>query len=365
MSAVASQYVIELTESLSNITRNDFSKNELQVVHCVSKVFAGISIMGSIVIMASYIKFPVLRSFLFELVLMVVISDFFNASSWFLPANYIPANCVFMTFGELSSVFWIGSIAYTINKIFLRKDDVTIEKNRWKYHVFCWGSAVIFSLLPLSTDDYEGNNGLWCWISTGTSTGVAWAFICYYVPVWLIFFYLSTVYYKIWRFLNLRSTLRREFLMTCRENTLHERWKIDHPFVTRARIAIYPTVFFLTTICTSIDRMLLVIEGKRNFFLVILSVITINFQGFANAFAYGFNAALRAEWSWCFRRRESANVGLKLEGVSSSYMRESNIYQESNINRDSNIYQDSIMIPDDRMGEYNQSYCSSTIMIPL
>jgi len=293
----------EMTSPLISMVTDtqDFSESDNQLISNVATGFAGVSVVGSLFIIISYLKFPGLRSFAFELILMVSISDLLRASSYVLSSSVDADLCypqaILMTFGEVASILWVGSIAFTIHRIFLWDERLSIENTHLvRYHIFCWGMATIFMILPFTTNDYEKNDPLWCWITFDTTTGETWALVCYYIPVWLILCYLMFVYNKVW--LQLKS----EGLVRVKT----ERPK--HQLVTQTRMAVYPTVFFCTIIFACVDRAYELARGNRNFYLALFHAITINLQGLINSLVYGFTTAVRMEWIACFHRERVTSV---------------------------------------------------------
>lgn len=284
----------ETTSSLMStiISTQEFSDSEETMISNIAAGIAAVSLIGSLFIIVSYITFPELRSFAFELILMVAISDSLRSSSYVLSqtinSNLCYPQAVLMTFGEVASILWVGSIAYTIHRIFLWDERLSIENTHLvRYHIFCWGMAIILTILPSTTHDYESKDAFWCWIKFNTDTGVIWALVCYYIPVWLILCYLMFVYHKVWMRLKSEGVVR--------ENTGRPK----HQLVTQTRMAVYPTVFFATIIFACIDRMYELVGGRRNFHLALFHAITINMQGLINAFVYGFTTAVRMKWFAC------------------------------------------------------------------
>jgi len=113
-----------------------------QIIKSLSLVSASISAVGAIFIVISYLLFPRLRSFAFQMILMLVIADLVRTFSYFLIVNdqgeFGQAPAVLMTFGELASVFWVSSIAFIIHNIYLMQDSFSIARNyRWRYHAYC------------------------------------------------------------------------------------------------------------------------------------------------------------------------------------------------------------------------------------
>jgi hypothetical protein len=274
-------------------TNYDFTDSQVQMITDFAAGFAGASLAGSLFIIVSYISFPRLRSFAFELILMVSISDFLRACSYVLSAPLDNSLCypqaALMTFSEVASILWVGSIAFTIHRIFIWDECLSINTTHHeRYHLFCWGMAIVLMVLPFITKDYEKDDPLWCWITFDTTSGVALALVCYYIPVWLVLCYLMFVYHKVWWVLKSEPIVRQN------------SGKPKHQLVTQTRMAIYPTVFFFTVIFACIDRVYELALHKRNFVLALLHAITINSQGLINSFVYGFTTAVRMEWVACF-----------------------------------------------------------------
>jgi len=269
-----------------------FSYDQQDIIYYFGATTAGVSILGSTFIIISYISFPRLRSFAFELILMISFSDFLRALSYILTPMVCPSFCeieaLLMTFSELSSILWIGSIAFTINRIFLCEDFSLEKTHRMKYHLVCWGISIAMTMLPLTTHSYEMTSETWCWITFDTSSGKIWAFACYYIPVWLILLYLVRVYYKFWMVLkNIRLSSDMKIVPNTR-------------LVTQTRMAVYPTIYFFTIICACFDRLFELVSGRRQFFLALMHIITINLGGFGNAIVYGLTESVRLEWvAWC------------------------------------------------------------------
>jgi len=287
---IASPYL-----NLTIVPDSHFSSFQSELVTQLCVGFAGISLAGSLFIIVSYISFPRLRSFAFKLVLMVSISDFLRSCSYILSPAIAPYLCrpqaVLMTFSELASILWICSIAFTIHRIFLHEDSFSLEKtHHLKYQCFCWGVPLVFTMFPYITHDYDKSDPLWCWIQY-SDTGIVWGLVCYYIPVWLVLLYLLYVYNKVWKIIKVRPINRETLSVSGRPN---------HQLVTQTRMAVYPAIFFFSIICGSLDRFYELAYRRRNFYLALLNVITINLQGLCNSFVYGFTNAVRQEWMACF-----------------------------------------------------------------
>jgi len=291
----------EAITSPFNSTSIDFSQSEAELIAQLGTGIAAVSVVGSLFIIVSYMKFPKLRSFAFELILMVAISDFLRACAYILSPLIDPYFCrtqaAIMRFSETASILWVGSIAFTVHRTLLKDNSVSLGRRiKVKYHIFCWGISCVFTLLPFTTGDYESSDVVFCWVTNQTISGVLWAVACYYVPVWLVLCYLIYVYSKVWWMLKLRPLVKAGAI---------DSKKPKYRLITQKRMAMYPASFFLAIAFTTLNRVYQLILKKQNFYLVLFHVVASNLQGLLNSLVYGFTTAVRIEWIayYCPRRR--------------------------------------------------------------
>jgi len=295
----------EITSNNLNLTKlpdEYFTSFQGELLTSLCIVFAGISLVGSLFIIVSYVTFPRLRSFAFELVLMVSLADVINSCAYIITPSIAPSLCkpqaVLTTFSDLASLLWVGSIAFTIHRIFLHEHSFSLEKtHHLKYQSFCWGVPLVMTMFPFITDDYDTSDTLWCWIKYSES-GIIWGLVCYYIPGWFILLYLGYVYGKVWRIIKLQPINRESLIDSERAN---------HQLVTQTRMAVYPAIFLFSIICASFDRFYELANGRRNFNLALLNIMTCNLQGLFNSLVYGFTNAVRLEWVACCCPKLSTN----------------------------------------------------------
>lgn len=290
----------EAITSPINSTSSYFSNDEEELIAQLGAGIASASILGSLFIIVSYVKFPKLRSFAFELILMVAISDFFGACAYILSPLIDPYFCkpqaALMRFSETASIFWIGSIAYTVHHTLIRNKPFSLGRRiKAKYHIFCWGMSCVFTFLPFTTGDYDSRYVVLCWMTNLTLSGEIWAIACYNIPVWSVLFYLIWVYSKVWWILKARPLLRAGAIDTK---------KPKYRLITQKRISMYPAIFFLAIGFTTLNRVRQLLRKEQNFYLSLLQVVTTNLQGFLNSLVYGFTTAVRIEWiAYCCPNR--------------------------------------------------------------
>ncbi len=149
-------------------SQSEFSDEDANLLGRINTAMAVFSLIGSSLSIICYIRFKELRSFAFKLILMLAISDWWNAVGNMigdgagLNADSGSPKCQFqaivISYFELTSILWSAAIAFTLHRAFLLEDPAyggtTIDSRAKMYHAFIWGFAFIMTLLPLTTDSY-------------------------------------------------------------------------------------------------------------------------------------------------------------------------------------------------------------------
>lgn len=284
-------------ESVSTFTSTPapttFSIDQQYIIYWSGVATAVVSIAGLAFIFVSYIYLPRLRSFPSLLVLMLSLSIFFGALSClqiYLWGTMCEVSGWLLTFSGLATVSSVCSIAFTINRVLHSEDnflqDITKHKTYW---IYCWGIPLVMSMLPFSTHSYdtEKKSEDWCWITLDTTTGLIWALLTWYIPVWLMLFYIIRVY---WKSAQVLQTIRLDDTIENPPNT---------QLLTQTSIMVYPPIFFLTASCSCLDTLFKLLFQRHNFYLELLKIISMNLGGFFVAIVFGLTPAVRMEWIAC------------------------------------------------------------------
>lgn len=267
---------------------------EALLLENINVVMSSLSICGSFFIIFCYFKFQGLRTFAFQLVLFVSISDAIAAIGYFLGDSggnadtHLGASdflCQFqsilISYGSTASMLWSCSIAYTLYKAVLsnppdpRFAPVTIGGLRKYYIWVCFGIPVITTVIPLFTDSY-GDTGGWCWILPEPTINFAWRIVCFYLLLWAVVIYNSVVYYKVYK----------HFVSRSGEGV--------NPMISK--IKYYPLVLVICFFFDSINAFYEIFTGSD--FLLWLQALQVFFAsstGLANAMVYGLTPAVRKE----------------------------------------------------------------------
>jgi hypothetical protein len=265
--------------------------SEKQYIGWLGAEIAGLGLVGSLFVVASYFIFPKLRSFAFYLILMVAIADIFEACAYILTPRMYPFFCkpqaILLAFSDLATLSWVWAIAFTIDGVIFRDSfGLTQRPCGVNFHIICWGGPLLLSLLPLATSNYDSPDDGYCWISFQNETGIPWALISHFIPFFLILCYIIKVYYKV------RKVLKAHPLKVL---GTPDSQKVRYRYITKTRITLYPAIYIVSVLLACTDRIYQWVSGKRMFSLALLNVIATSLKTILNSLVYGFTAAVRLE----------------------------------------------------------------------
>ena len=184
-----------LSVAASNATGGDLTTSEADTLAVITRVVSSFSLIGSILIMASFLKFKRLQTFAFRLVFYLSMCEFlFSVTNLMGLPDEDSGWCFFQAFGNsfftVAAVLWTTVIAYCLNQSFGSSSSASLaaipqNKLMGRFHLYCWGIPFVLSLLPLFTDSY-GHAGAACWIKPD-GVGYFWRFFQFYVPLVSVF----------------------------------------------------------------------------------------------------------------------------------------------------------------------------------
>ena len=279
--------------------------------------FNSLSLLGSLFIIFSYLKFARLRKFAFKLICYLSISDLMFSIAGFLIFNdadeVSPHFCAFQGFAlyysSISTVFWTACIAYSLQSIVLRNNR-EIEKSEKKLLFVGYVLPILLAMIPLITYDYGPSSFItddkkrWCGIirikniRTGEIEvkGVILDWVVRFVPILLCFLFNAYMYFRVRRFfegLEFRSDLKD---------------------IIKNKIKYFPLI---PIFCWSMEIILRILEliymdqDKGIFdheYIVYVDYLDSIFEkshGLLNALVYGFTQYVREEWRSFFRNHRN------------------------------------------------------------
>ncbi|XP_013393575.1 G-protein coupled receptor 157 [Lingula anatina] len=179
----------------NNITLISYTKIPAYFVAitCLSCI---LSIIGSVLIIATYIAFREIRSTSRKLLVYLSIVDFFTALGNLIGViryvynytNEISTDCdnpgpvcvaqsVITTFSSMASFFWTVMIALYLHVSVVGGDSRKADRKVWAFHVLSWGIPAMLTFTAwqygvLGEDGSQTSAG-WCWIKTTCSDGMS------------------------------------------------------------------------------------------------------------------------------------------------------------------------------------------------
>lgn len=274
---------------------SDYSQ-QLQILYYIVAFCAVLSMLGCMFIWIVYWYFTHLRAFSFKLVLYLSISDFFHSLGNFYTAFLLPrqthqafcyAQAVLDTYFTLSSVLWTSIIAYSLYLVVIR-ETASISSMERRFHLFCWLSPMVVTLLPLLTDGY-GPSPWWCWIKITEENyyiDQIWRGVCLYIPLWCVIVFNFYVYIRL-----------IEFIYSMRDYTQDRMYRLK----LIGKLRLYPVVLLVCYLFATCNRMLEFLLAKEgpSFWIAMMGAVISNLSGFINALVYGFTPAVRSAISNC------------------------------------------------------------------
>lgn len=275
-----------------------YTQEEQDIITGIAVATGVLSMIGSLFIVVCYLVFKDLRSFAFTLVFWMSLCDFFASIAKVMGdgANSGPLACHFqsimMSFAELASVLWAGSIAFTLHKAYLQGvpafsgSQIIVMAPR--YHAVIWSVVLLLVLLPLSTNSY-GDAGGWCWIKEATTADKVWRYVQYYIILWAAWCYCIFVYVKVYNKMH-------------REMGQDEKSKEQRAVVLR--IMFYPVILVVMWFPATLNRLVELFSGQV-YGLTVLHVLFAGLYGFANALTYGATPSVKTRLKICLCGRRN------------------------------------------------------------
>ncbi|CAM9883270.1 unnamed protein product [Ectocarpus sp. 6 AP-2014] len=278
------------------------SSSEQDGLLAAAQACATFSLLGSLLIIFCYARYKHLRKLSFTLVLFLAISDVGADITYFMgnPEDNRAA-CVaqgaLQQFFQMAQILWAVAIACVLR-------DVTVNLRMYhpheqsalmrRFHVAVWGSALLSTLLPFTTDSY-GSTGSWCWIETNPGSdvdvGTMWRYLVLYCPLWAAIVFNIKVYVRIF------SVVRRFSTEIAGDASAVGPSAEQQTRMTKfsKRLVWYPAVLIASWTFATINRIQNAVDPDHPVFgLFLLHTSLVAFQGFFNALVYGSTDAVKA-----------------------------------------------------------------------
>jgi hypothetical protein len=282
---------------------------QLSVAAAFSETVSALSALGSVFVLIAYLRYKALRKWSFTLVaclaatdVMNQIFDFFSPSPSEIDAMIAGApntgKCWVQALGngvfELASVFWTGTIAYTLYRlVWLRHSLEVVEKTLPQLCAFVFGVPTLLTLLPFLQGPQvygpSGGHATWCWIKPAYPW---WVFLCFYIPLWMTMIFNA--------FVHLRTLARLKSIQAGGMAAAEQGGQLDANTAARFQLIVqrlhwYPFLLLVVWGPASINRIIeAATQGRGSFYaLYFLQRVFSSSQGLLNAIAYGLTRGVK------------------------------------------------------------------------
>lgn len=275
------------------------SDNELMAIRVSADVASGLSLCGSVFIIACYFRYAHLRRLSFKLVAILAVLDICNQAFDFMSPSVAELDsmeaggpttplCWAQALGnsefELASVLQTGAIAWTLYALVWSGWRVAeIEAALPRMVGVVLAVPALLTVLPFMWGPYVfGPAGAHCWLR---KEYIYFGFVTFYIPLWLTMAWNA--------FVHVRTRLRLQRLVASRG--------LDPATLSRlelilARLQWYPFILIIVWAPASVNRIYEAIAGPAGadvFVLSFLQRVCSSSQGALNALAYGLSRGVR------------------------------------------------------------------------
>ena len=293
------------------MTEVSYTDLQLAATSGVSETVSALSFLGSAFVLLCYARYKALRKWSFTLVACLAATDILNQIFDFLspsmadiesmlpPGAPLTPRCWAQALGngvfELASVFWTGTIAYTLYRLVWLRDRLdVVEATLPRLCAFAFGVPLALTLLPFLQGAHvfgpSGGHATWCWIRPAYPW---WVFICFYIPLWLTMGFNAFVHLR--TLARLRGIRAGGVAAAAEEGGAMDAATAARFQLIMQRLNWYPFILLIVWGPASINRVLEAVTGGRDSFfpLYFLQRVFSSSQGLLNAVAYGLTRGIR------------------------------------------------------------------------
>jgi len=269
------------------------------VLVIIAHVSSGLSILGSVFIILSFLCFKNTRKMHSPLIFWLSVCDFMSSVAYFsFPVEY-PLWCTIqgatVQFFQIGSFVWTTTIAVTLYLVLVKYKSFNKDISfMFKYfHIAAWTLCTIdvsvglaFGVFGDANLDKPGTRPSWCWIDARQNL---WKLALYFIPFAIVWTFNFLVYIKVTR--GISEVVKSP---TLRGNAT-------------TRIRLYMLVFMFCIGVGVVNRVQNMLDKENPlFWLNIIDAAVSPLQGFLNSIVYGMNKQLRRTWFsvLCCRKKQ-------------------------------------------------------------
>mmetsp|Transcript_47385 Transcript_47385/g.60857 ORF Transcript_47385/g.60857 Transcript_47385/m.60857 type:complete len:334 (+) Transcript_47385:14-1015(+) len=307
-----------------------FSPQQYKTLFIIIAFESCLAIFANFFIIFTYYRFKELRKRSHEMVLILSICTILSNATYLLVPdqdNVNDAECAFNGFVlnlfGMGTIFWTTWIAWCLYcAIVLQKSSPTLLL----MFSVTWGVSLLLSSLPLFTNSY-GRVGVVCWISPNTTAGLAFRFLCWYLPLWIAFSINLYLYRKVSKTLRnfaILSELSIESSISKKNKEDEEELPYSKKLIYMANhLRWYPLIFVVSWLPKTLQLIIEAINPKLDksftFGLIHVTLHGVFYQSIGNVMVYGLNDKVREKWTLLLeniKTKQSLYPLFKFEDVS-------------------------------------------------
>ena len=286
----------------------DSTENQIHIIQSVTTSVSVLSIIGSLVIIVSYLRYKALRRYTFQLVALMSANDFVNQITDMIapsPADIVAmhqgapmssqciAQATIHSYVELSAVGWATTISVTLYLMVTKRWPA--ERVQAQFVKLVASATVIpaaVALTGLALHAY-GPSFAWCWVDPHGDR--AWYIWVSYVLVW------AAIVFNAFTFMSAHRALKTTITLPSASDMGNDDEMARLRSIT-ARLRGYPLILLLVWTFPTVLRVLGTF-GITNFALIVITRFMVSTQGALNAIAWmqpRVRAAIRADLAKIF-----------------------------------------------------------------
>ena len=262
-----------------------YGEKEESIIWLVKLIGGGMSAICCLSVCMCYVFYPSLRGYEFRLIFYLAFSDMIASGLYAIPPHDNISACRFqgalLNFSNNLRLACCVVISRSIHLTHKGAPDAFRKKEKI-YSILILAICLLSAGLPFITDSYNKVQGF-CWIDAhGDSyiTGTIWRLSTFYVPLWIIIFYICYVYYKV--------IVGIKMLRSVTESHNHN---INNAI---RRLALYPAILIVGWLPISVQRCIEILDPE--FTNLVFACISLGFAsviGLFHALAYGFTPEVK------------------------------------------------------------------------
>lgn len=266
---------------------------DIQEIHSVFSfiiyLISALSIIGSFLIIVSYLIIVDLRTHICKLILNISICQFLNVIQFLLPLsvysnkNFCEISAIIFNTSEFLSIMWTACIVITLYQVLIHNSDTFVKKSK-TILITGWILTPLVNILPLFTSSFNIVGGSCTF--TQDLTGNIWRFALFFFPAWCF------VLFTFWTYAKLFFQIKRMGVTQENEAVIE-------------RIKFYPGVLLVALIPLTVLRGMYSYNATCGYFVFeLITEMTFAVQGFINAVVFFRTPSVSVCIKACFQKKK-------------------------------------------------------------